>query len=294
MYSGVRSFRKHKQMHEEEKTRQTYDCPHCNKKFKREYQLTEHVADYHEGRKSICTICCREFSTVAGLRFHMNTHKRSHMCEICLENFPRQSALSGHMLNGHQMESISCSLCQKVVYSEEALQQHISEHDLIYVCDICGKGFAKNSSRIYHMSYVHNRQQMSCKVCGKIFSSTSGLRGHLAMHNRTFECKYCLKTFQQGVKLHRHIIQKHEQPLQCSTCKQAFKGPKTLEKHLQMGRCCTIASTHQEKKPCVMCGQVACTRCGKAFGSKRSLRRHFTDGSCQLVTVTEVQVVTLN
>ncbi|XP_072286938.1 zinc finger protein 541 [Pyxicephalus adspersus] len=80
------------------------------------------------------------------------------------------------------------------------------------------------------------KPQLECRVCGKMFRSTSSLTKHVASHSQE----------------RKHV---------CDICKKAFKRQDHLNGHML---------THQNSKPYV-CTELGCN---KSYCDSRSLKRH--------------------
>ena len=73
----------------------------------------------------------------------------------------------------------------------------------------------------------------SCKVCGKFFSSKSKLIIHEMIHTgeKSYKCHVCEKTFS-----YMHVLAKHtcEEPYDCVVCKKAFTTSSSLMEHKRL------------------------------------------------------------
>ena len=67
-------------------------CPHCNRVFKNEYMLSQHVHVHTGERNYKCSICEKSYSTRESLRSHMKGHQFQFGCEICAKPLGSYSA----------------------------------------------------------------------------------------------------------------------------------------------------------------------------------------------------------
>lgn len=73
-------------------TEEGVECPHCERIFKNQYMLEEHV-HIHTGEKRYkCEMCEKLYSTRESLRSHMKGHQFQFGCEICAKPLGSYSA----------------------------------------------------------------------------------------------------------------------------------------------------------------------------------------------------------
>ncbi|CAG2058504.1 unnamed protein product [Timema podura] len=75
-----------------------------------------------------------------------------------------------------------------------------------YLCEECGKNFARKQDLNVHRRYHSGVRPYSCSLCNKMFHSYSGLKCHENRHNgvKPFLCNVCGKTFVQKSQLTNH------------------------------------------------------------------------------------------
>lgn len=72
-------------------------CFTCPKGFREEILLEKHLQG-HNLKRHRCSICCKSFSTLAGLRNHYNTHTgaKPYKCTLCKRNFSQLGNMITH------------------------------------------------------------------------------------------------------------------------------------------------------------------------------------------------------
>ncbi|XP_034143626.1 oocyte zinc finger protein XlCOF6-like [Esox lucius] len=233
-----------------------YNCSHCGKGFNLAKRLEEHAKKHtgtREGlanpqktlsreKKYCCESCGKMFFTTWCLKAHMTIHKpKEHSCTVCGQSFNNGNALRKHRLVSHPGETPS------------------------FICDVCGKCFAKRDHLYKHMLRHKEEKPYSCDVCGKRFHSSSNCKRHKMTHTgeKLYSCEICGKRFTQSGTMLKHKISKHtdgrEKPFKCEICSEVCSSDYTLRNHMV---------THTGKKPC------HCSVCGKGFFNKQALKIH--------------------
>ncbi|XP_069608896.1 zinc finger protein 1 homolog [Ranitomeya imitator] len=131
----------------------------------------------------------------------------------------------------------------------------------LYDCDLCGKTFTSKSGIVKHHR-MHSGRVVSCPDCGKDFTCNSELVAHQRTHTgeKPFPCPSCGKCFSTNTNLVAHQrIHTGERPYSCTECGKCFTSSSDLVKHQII---------HTGEKP------FCCHDCGKGFTSKSNLVKH--------------------
>lgn len=150
-------------------TEKRFQCLKCNKSFKRNDRLKDH------------------------LNLHTNTFYK---CEYegCTKQYWNKQSLFSH-LETHKMEPNKCDFCEKILTTKAALRSHIRQVHLESMedhrCEECGKNF-KNHKMLYCHRQTHIREKnYECPICLKKFISNAKLNRHkIQVHSTDEDCKY--------------------------------------------------------------------------------------------------------
>ncbi|CAH0553766.1 unnamed protein product [Brassicogethes aeneus] len=130
-----------------------YFCKTCERGFKYNSELNNHVKHTHEMVKSLCQVCGEHVSNIYS---HMVKHssEKPHACDQCEKQFHTKRQLKQHQLVHSGLKPFVCSVCAKAFNNIYNLQVHerIHKGDRCHVCSICGKGFLEKSYLKKHMN----------------------------------------------------------------------------------------------------------------------------------------------
>lgn len=135
------------------------------------------------------------------------------------------------------MQVYECDQCPKKFRVLMRLNAHKRTHEGLkpFVCELCGKDFAKWNNLKTHRIQKHsdNKIAMPCMECGQTFATKQGLKRHrernhdpnyVAPEPISFMCDTCGKTFTTNgtLKKHKYIHTPNEMPFVCQICDKKF------------------------------------------------------------------------
>lgn len=134
-------------------------CDTCGEQFEKPSLMYAHVRSVHGDRRFKCGFCPKTFVRNARLKEHERQHTgiRDFQCGQCERRYPTARGLKVHM-------------------------EDIHSENLPYVCDKCGKGFAKEGKLRQHYSAHLDIRNYVCSVCSKGFKTRTNLNLHLQIH----------------------------------------------------------------------------------------------------------------
>ncbi|KAK0070211.1 oocyte zinc finger protein XlCOF6 [Biomphalaria pfeifferi] len=104
----------------------------------------------------------------------------------------------------------TCNTCGEVFHTSSEWLFHVNfKHGVnIYSCNTCNEPFGSSRLLVQHKKSVHGDPigQRTCPLCGKTFTTTLNLRGHMNMHkgSRPYKCQKCGEAFAYSQSKHRH------------------------------------------------------------------------------------------
>lgn len=231
-FSNQQTFSHHMKTHTKQKT---FNCTICAMSFDRYFQLVSH-SKVHQSQKAFpCQLCGRSFDDAVRLENHtkVHTNQKDFKCTICEVGFQSMKNLRRHIQTIHstdkpytcseegcnmsfgrkdkyvlhqryheRMRNIKCRKCDKILGSQDELQEHMVEHINFTKCDHCDETFVKRKDMLQHKRLRHTPELFVCSGCGKNFQKQRYLKKHLK--------KSCYKKLEKKVnydslKIHRRI-----------------------------------------------------------------------------------------
>ena len=112
-----------------------------------------------------------------------------------------------------------------------------NSNSVVFPCRNCDQIFTDVDSLERHLQSSHSAscRNYACKICGKYFATTSGLKQHAHIHSsvKPFVCEVCKRSYTQFSNLCRHKRMHADccRKVSCSTCGDGFKSVSALNKH---------------------------------------------------------------
>uniref|UniRef100_A0A336LXH2 CSON004477 protein n=1 Tax=Culicoides sonorensis TaxID=179676 RepID=A0A336LXH2_CULSO len=252
-----------------------YQCDICKNSFSGMRLIRCHISQFHLPRPYSCDICKKSFLKRAAIRDHMTgkhlgKRPKAVVCKECGKYFPAESNLRNHKMNVHPLKQVigsrfQCTLCEKFYKTKKILKQHMEIHNKREMsCEFCNKIFYRERNLKTHIKLVHLNREKSrpCHICGKAFTHKKSLDRHLFTHSevRAFKCSECPFSAKYKLSLSSHIKYAHstDDPVNCEVCGQKMKNLPCLKLHMKL-------HTGPDLK---------CEFCDKTYKSENSLRCH--------------------
>ncbi|XP_054831449.1 zinc finger protein 723-like [Eublepharis macularius] len=218
------------------------------------------------GRRNVCSVCGKNFSTPSNLKRHQGIHTREklHTCLDCGKSFSDKGNFLLHQKVHTGENPYKCLVCGKSFKVKSALTSHLRTHtgEKPYQCVECGKSFTMSSSLTTHRRQHTGEKPYQCSDCGKCFCAKSSLNGHQRIHTgvKPYTCLECGKSFRlKNLLLKHQRVHTGEKPYKCLVCGTSFKESSSLTSHERM---------HTGEKP------YQCSDCGKNFYGISNLKKH--------------------
>ncbi|XP_076230050.1 zinc finger protein datilografo isoform X13 [Nomia melanderi] len=223
---------------------------------------------------------------------------KPHQCQQCLKSFSSNHQLVQHIRVHTGEKPYKCSYCDRRFKQLSHVQQHTRLHtgERPYKCHLpdCGRAFIQLSNLQQHLRN-HDAQveraknrPFHCNICGKGFATESSLRTH------TSKVSHCSKNPWQRLKelQQRVVFQQHAALIggpnatSCPVCHKLFLGGEALMEHMKhthkdpnasgvaipSADCTTsVAGVYLAKR---RTANHPCPVCGKHYVNEGSLRKH--------------------
>ena len=118
-----------KQSEPKEKSKKSFPCNHCNKRFDAKQRWKNHIEMFHSDNKRFaCEQCPKIFNLGFKLKEHINIVHLGKFptCSICDKKFKSNSTLRSHSKIVHKIKALAlqCSKCERLFWNKVGLRNH--------------------------------------------------------------------------------------------------------------------------------------------------------------------------
>ncbi|CAJ1061607.1 zinc finger protein 1035 [Xyrichtys novacula] len=187
-----------------------------------------------------CNLCPAVFFDASGKYRHMKKH----------ELYKHTGKVIRYRNSVFSIMSKPASLSPpKTEDSNNNLESTEAETNPSLSCRFCGKCFSTTQSLTKHQSYHKGDRPYSCLQCGKKFKRHAHLIGHKVTHQRRIQCTVCRKILPSIGELIQHRSSHLKRGmLKCPDCDMEFEYPAYLLKHLNTHKKAEEKSPQLKKK----------------------------------------------
>lgn len=221
-------------------------CNHCEKSFRNNPQLNEHVKLLHSKTQLFpCIGCGLSFYSNAQLSKHTQVKHSNEIfsCHLCEKTFMSPQGLKTHVRNIHnktqsKLICSSCGLKSGGCQCDKASPESVA-------CPVCGKQLlAKNLASHLHYHRQSALRPFICQECSQTFTHASSLKRHALIHSgkQQYVCEQCNKGFIQKVAFQTHCKSHTSERIHCKGCNQPFLTQYLLNFHLKSKSDCRNVS----------------------------------------------------
>lgn len=158
--------------------------------------------------------CDKSFTTASALKRHVKgVHEnikqkgpRDYRCKLCKEVFSNKYQKEKHLAQVHldgAKPLRSCRLCQTEFELFDDFKQHLSSHQLPFICLICGENNSSQEALNEHNTTEHKRideklRRFFCDVCGHRLFNKIQLKVHMRKHmleTSFYVCDICGQSY---------------------------------------------------------------------------------------------------
>ena len=166
-------------------------CNVCDRLFKGQGALTNHVRTHKTGDKFSCEFCGALFTAAGDLRTHEATHggESPYLCTLCNAEFVSKWKWLSHQKShgGGDDDTNTCRDCGKHFPFKSTMEVHRLSHavnakEKKHVCTLCDRAFTIKGNLSAHMRTHTGEQNFRCERCDKRFGDKRALATHIRSH----------------------------------------------------------------------------------------------------------------
>ncbi|XP_014260042.1 zinc finger protein 341-like [Cimex lectularius] len=260
----------------ENKTDNVLKCSFCDKVFRKNFNLQQHIRSHTGERPFLCVICGKAFTQKSNVIKHMGTHKVWPK-KIC--NLPKfhvhvnstETSVTAYQVAGDKTfiafdKTFFCQYCPSAFSNYSDWRLHMKSHVnvKVYKCiqNACDSTFSDLDQFLEHTQTHWGMAQYTCHICQLEFHSLDELGLHQTSHTletkkaaKSFSCRKCGSKFTKESTFSEHKCNVYSCPL----CNRTFHSVRFLRRHLAL----------HSATP-----SYPCPDCDKAFKTPKYLSAH--------------------
>ena len=239
-----------------------FKCNECSRAFGSKQALNYHIDTYHEDVDLglMCGVCEKSFKMDHNLDQHMReVHSDiTYECGLCISKFTRQSNLNHHYKIVHDtainslyvnddptiFEYFECTFCDFISREKRTVVHHekfVHKKDELekLSCQLCPFTTYEKKTLNRHEKIVHKESDIkySCIFCNFTTKWKGNLKSHTnnlhAPRPEMFRCDECDYESNHTRNLKRHVKSVHSIKLKCKYCNYQAKTIKKIRSHMQ-------------------------------------------------------------
>lgn len=245
-------------------------CAICSKVF---CSLLEYYSNLHRSvcaGATTCLICEEKFPASYKKHYlskHLDKQARALACEICGKLYSTSNAVKKHIDAIHSNIKYDCNECGKTFSDQSYYAYHVRGHKTTFTCQTCPLTFSHQAHYRRHLKVCQKpRRTWVCDVCGKKLASNSTLGLHKRMHTgeKPFKCQICGRSFARQATYKDHLLtHARKKPHTCPTCGKGFTQRTACTVHMRSHNSCSESAKSR-----------TCCICGSEFSTLGQLRAH--------------------
>ena len=188
-----------------------------------------------------CFSCDKSFVSLEGYEYHKNKiHSNVELKKNKRNKKENDDDCDDFIFPIDNNNEFICQVCKKSFPVKNLFNEHLKEHEIpvkygLHSCSICPRSFSSSDGLKYHLATHTGEKRYSCRECKKKFIKKTHLLEHEGTHSKIkyFKCLRCPRTFHTDSAFRKHnknFPGPHSFP--CEKCGKLFTKESMIEKHI--------------------------------------------------------------